>query len=116
MSALWTLLVFVIWVAFLGVGIWLLIRLFRNTNFISENRGLRIAVKVLLVVFTLFVPVLGVLVLFVIWFTTRSDSAELPDVGESERETPSTSSAATSASHPRPPFPPPSASKNTDGA
>jgi hypothetical protein len=116
MSALWTVLVFVVWIAFLAVGIWLLIRLFRNTNFISENRGLRIAVKVVLVVFTLFVPVLGVLVLFVIWFTTRSDGAELPDVGEGERETPSTSSAATPPSHRRPPFPPPSAPKDTDGA
>jgi hypothetical protein len=114
-SALWTLLVFVVWVAFLGVGIWLLIRLFRNTNFIADNRGLRIAVKVLLVVFTVFVPVLGVLVLFVIWFSTRSDGAEVRDVGEAEPEAPSSSSAA--PSHRRAlPFPPPSASKDTDGA
>jgi len=32
-DALWTIVVFGLWVGFIGVGIWLLIRLFRNTNF-----------------------------------------------------------------------------------
>jgi hypothetical protein len=83
-DGLWTLVVFSLWVGFLGVGLWLLVRLFRNTNFLTEHRGWRIAVKVLLVVFTVFIPVLGVLVLFVVWYSTRSRGAELGERDEPE--------------------------------
>jgi hypothetical protein len=61
----------VVLVAFIGAWIWLLIMLVRNKNFFSEDRARRIVVKVLLVVFTVFVPLLGVPVLFVIWCWTR---------------------------------------------
>ena len=83
-DALWTIVVFFLWVGFLGVGLWLLVRLFRNTNFLTEHQAWRIAVKVLLVVFTIFIPVLGVPVLFGIWYSTRSRGAELGEPDEPE--------------------------------
>jgi hypothetical protein len=83
-ESLWTTVVFFLWVAFIGVGLWLLVRLFRNTNFVTEHRAWRIAVKVLLVVFTVFIPVLGVPVLFGIWYFTRSRGAELGERDEPE--------------------------------
>jgi len=120
-QALFTLAVFLGWVVFLGVGIWLLVRLFRNKNFIAGNRGLRIAVKVLLVVLTLFVPLLGVVVLFVIWYSTRSRGEQLQNPADAGREvSPATPDEATPnsptvdrAPSRRPlPFPPPSAPKD----
>jgi hypothetical protein len=126
-DAILTVVIFLAWLAFLGVAIWLLIRLFRNTNFISGNRALRITVKVLLVVFAVFLPLLGVPVLFVIWYSTRSRGAKSPDAHEAELEAPPTSPAATPdvpsttpradvATYRRPlPFPPPSARKDTGG-
>ena len=122
-DALWAIVVFLIWIAYIGVGIWLLIRLFRNTNFISQNRVLRIVVKVLLVVFTLFVPVLGLIVLFVIWYSTRSSSAAKPEppltTSTASPDTPQAQATTPSADRatygPGLPFPPPSPSdsKNT---
>jgi hypothetical protein len=76
-DALWAIGVFLIWIGFIGVGIWLLIRLFRNKNFIPDDRVMRIFIKVVLAVFTVFVPLLGVPVLLVIWYVTRS--ADKPD-------------------------------------
>jgi hypothetical protein len=72
----------VVLVAFIGVWIWLLIMLVRNKNFFSQDRARRIVVKVLLVVFTVFVPLLGVPVLFVIWCWTRPPGATLDDADE----------------------------------
>jgi hypothetical protein len=77
-DAVWTIVVFLLWITFFGLGIWLLIRLFRNTNFLSEDRVMRIVVKVILVVFTIFAPMLGVLILLAIWYFTRSPRE--PDV------------------------------------
>ena len=106
-DVLWTAAIFLIWIAFFAVGLWLLVRLFRNTKFIPRNRALRIAVKVLLVVFTVFVPVLGVLVLFVIWYSTRSGDDELPDAGPAGPAAPPTGPSADGATYHRPlPFPP----------
>jgi hypothetical protein len=81
-DALWTIVVFSLWVGFIGIGLWLLVRLFRNKSFLTEHRAWRIAVKVVLVVFTVFIPVLGVPVLFGIWYSTRSRGAELGERDE----------------------------------
>ena len=113
-DAILTVVIFFAWVAFLGVAIWLLIGLFRNKNFISGNRALRIVVKVLLVVFAVFVPLLGVPVLFVIWYSTRSRQA--PAATPDTLQAPSTTPSADGATYRRPlPFPPPSARKDTRG-
>ena len=106
-QVLWTTVIFLLWIGFLAVGIWLLVRLFRNTSFLTENRGLRILVKVVLVIFTVFVPVLGVIVLFGIWYTTRSRDAQLSETEELvEAPRPATPSAD-EALYRRPlPFPP----------
>lgn len=117
-DAIWTLVVFVAWVASIVVAIWLLIRLFRNKNFLSENRALRIVVKVLLVVFFLFVPPLGVLVLFVIWYSTRSPKA--PAAGSAAKpdtlRAPPTAPSADGATYRRPlPFPPPAPPEDPGG-
>jgi hypothetical protein len=119
-DVLWTIVVFLLWIAYIGVGIWLLIRLFRNKNFISGHRGLRIVVKVLLVVLTLFVPVIGLVVLFVIWYSTRSTSAVMLEASPTfSPATPDTDQAqsttiADGATHrPRLPFPPPPDPKDT---
>jgi len=72
----------VVLVALIGVWIWLLIMLVRNKNFFSEDRARRIVVKALLVVFTVLVPLLGVPVLFVIWWRTRPRGTTLDDADE----------------------------------
>jgi hypothetical protein len=87
-DAVWTIVVFLLWIALIGVGVWLLIRLFQNTDFISGNRPLRIVVKVLLVVFTIFVPVLGLIVLFLIWYSTRSTSAAKLEASPTSQDEP----------------------------
>jgi hypothetical protein len=111
-DAIWAVVLFVVLLVFLGVGIWLLIQLFRNKNFLPEHRGLRIVVKVLLLVFTLFLPVLGLPALLVIWFFTRSRGDEPPDADGAQPGalTPSVVEPA----HGRPvPFPPPSVPEDT---
>lgn len=114
-DALWTIVVFVLWVGFVGVGIWLLIRLFRNTNFLTEHRDLRIAVKVLLVVFTVFIPLLGLPVLFVLRYSTRSRDDQLPDTDEVVDALGSSTPSADEAPYRRPlPFPPRSESAASD--
>ena len=114
-DAVWTTVVFVLWIGFIGVGIWLLIRLFRNTSFLREHRALRIVVKVLLVVFTVFIPLLGLPVLFVIWYSTRSRDAELSDTDELVEAPRWAPPSADEAPYRRPlPFPPRSESAPSD--
>jgi hypothetical protein len=114
-DALWTIVVFFLWVGFIGAGIWLLIRLFRNTNFLTEHRALRIVVKVLLVVFTVFIPLLGLPVLFVLWYSTRSRGAELSATDELVEAPGSTPPSRDEAPYHRPlPFPPRSGSVVSD--
>ena len=105
-DAIWTIVLFVLWMAFIGVGIWLLIRLFRNTNFLRNHRGLRIVVKVLLVVFTVFLPLLGLPLLLGVWFLTRSPSAEPLDADDAKT---GASADGPTAYERRLPFPAPSA-------
>ena len=117
-DALWTLVIFVLWIAFFGVGIWLLIRLFRNENFIRDRRDLSLVIKVIVAVFTLFVPVLGVLVLVIIEVSTRSPGKPAVPLSSSvatdtPHAHPTTSSADEATYAPRPPFPPPSGPEDT---
>jgi hypothetical protein len=116
-QALWTIVIFLLWIGFIGVGLWLLVRLFRNTNFLIGHRASRIAVKVLLVVFTIFIPVLGVPVLFGIWYSTRSRDVQLLDTFGAGPEVPPRSRmpSADQAPYHRPlPFPAPSESAASD--
>lgn len=114
-DGLWTIVVFSLWLGFIAVGLWLLIRLFRYTNFLTAHRGWRIAVKVLLVVFTVFIPVLGIPVLFGLWYSTRSRDAELADTAELVEAPKSTTPSADEAPYHRPlPFPAPSESAASD--
>jgi hypothetical protein len=83
MDALLVLLVFVGWLAFIGVAIGLVIQLLRNRNFFPEDRGRRIGVTGLLAVLAVFAPLLGMPVLLVVWFVTRSREPA-PSTDESE--------------------------------
>lgn len=123
-DAVRTVAIFLLLIGFVGVGIWLLIRLVQNTNFISGNRTLRIVVKVLLVVLTVFVPPVGVLVLFVIWYSTRSSTdATLEPAPSSAEEMSEEVQEPTTAPGPGGapersslPFPPPSSPEDTEPA
>ena len=72
MSLLRALLLFAFWVAFFGVGIWLLIRFFRNGSFLSGHRVWRRLVQALIVVLVVGLPWLALLILLIIEFSTRS--------------------------------------------
>ena len=105
-DVIWTLLVFAFWVAFLGVGIWLLIRFFRNGDFLSGHRVWRRVVQALIVVLVVGLPWLALIILLIIEFSTRS-------AADPQRLPPLISPTADGPPHRRPlPFPPPPASKD----
>jgi hypothetical protein len=62
----WSLLVFLLWIAFIAVCIWMLIFLFRNRDLpLMAKLGLALAVVLL--------PGVGVIVCLVVWFVMKSD-------------------------------------------
>lgn len=68
-DVVWTMVVFLLWVGFLAIGLWLLVALIRNRN-------LPLWAKLALGVFVVFIPWLGVIALFVVWFVTRSSGRD----------------------------------------
>jgi hypothetical protein len=87
-DAIWAIVLFVVLVAFLVGGIWLLVALFRNHDVPNWLKGL-------LLVVSLFLPPAGVVACFAVWIVTRSHhrAAETdPELAEfrswkAERET-----------------------------
>ena len=90
-DAVRTVLVFLAWIAILGVGIWLLISLFRN-------RDLALWVKLGLVVIVVILPPLGLGMGIVVWVSTKSRSraAEARTRDEGVSDPPSVAPAALS--------------------
>jgi hypothetical protein len=101
MSSLRALLLFALWIAFLGIGIWLLIRFFRNGDFLSGHRVWRRVVQALIVLLVVGLPWLALIILLIIEFSTRSPADPKP---------PLVRPSADGAPQGRPlPFPPPPA-------
>ena len=75
------LVIFLAWVAFIGVAMWLVTSLFRNENFFREDTTRRIVIVALLALFAVVAPLLGVPVLLVVWYLNRprTSSAVPPD-------------------------------------
>jgi hypothetical protein len=80
-QALVALVIFLAWVAFIGVAIWLVNSLARNENFFPEDRTRKIVIVALLALFAVVFPLLGVPVLGVVWYLNRpqTSSAVPPD-------------------------------------
>jgi hypothetical protein len=106
MTLLRALLLFAFWAAFLGVGIWLLIRFFRNGDFLAEHRVWRRVVQAFIVLLVVGLPWLALIILLIIEFSTRSR-------GDPERKPLLTRPSVDGAPHGRRlPFPPPRASED----
>jgi len=73
-DAIWTLLIFFAWIAFLGFGFWLLVAVVRN-------RAVGVGIKVLLVLLIIVLPPVGFLGCLAFWLDTRKN--RYPTVWES---------------------------------
>jgi len=73
-DVIWTLLIFLAWIAFLGFGFWLLIAIVRN-------RAVEVWVKILLVLLIIVLPPVGFLGCLAFWLDTRKN--RYPRVWES---------------------------------
>jgi len=105
-----TILIFFLWIAFIGAGIWLVIKVFRN-------RDVPVWAKALLVVCVVLLPPAGFLVGLAMWFTMRSRSrAAEAETHDAIPEANSYGPAASDALPARPlPFPPHPGSASAPG-